>query len=141
MKFDENAVTIEAQGPVDPGKRIKKSILIVDDDQIFSSALSEGLESVEEELKVYTAANGYQATAILKDTEVDLIITDIQMPVMGGLELTLQVNESHPSVPVIIVSAYADSNTILELKKKGNYFFDKPLEFDNLVATIRNILL
>jgi two-component system NtrC family response regulator len=141
MKYDENAVTIATQETVDLGKRIKKSILIVDDDQVFSSSLSEGLESVEEGLKVYTAENGYQATAILKDIDVDVVITDLKMPVMGGLELTLQLNEFLPSVPVIVVSAFADSNTILELKKKGNYFFDKPLDFDNLLGTIRNLLL
>ncbi len=122
-------------------KGIKKTILIVDDDQVFSSTLSEGLASAEEGLKVYTAENGYQAAAILKDVAVDLIITDLRMPVMGGLELTLHVNEILPSVPVIVLSAYADSNTILELTKQGNYFFDKPLEFDNLLGTIRTILL
>lgn len=123
------------------GNRLEKTILVVDDDRVFSSTLSEGLASVEEGLIVYTAENGYQASAILKDVAVDLIITDLRMPVMGGLELALQVNETLPSVPVIVMSAYADSNTVLELQKHGNYFFDKPLEFDSLLKTIREILL
>ncbi len=141
MNYNENTATMETTKALAPCTRTKRTILIVDDDQVFSSALGEGLESVEEGLKVYTAENGYQAAAILKDVAVDLVITDLRMPVMGGLELTLQVNEIFPSVPVIVLSAYADSNTVLELKKQGNYFFDKPLEFDNLLGTIRKILL
>ncbi len=141
MNYRENAATIETTKALTPRTRTKRTILIVDDDRVFSSTLGEGLESLEEGLKVYTAENGYQAAAILKDVAVDLVITDLRMPVMGGLELTLQVNEILPSVPVIVLSAYADSNTVLELKKQGNYFFDKPLEFDNLLGTIRKILL
>ncbi len=141
MNYKQNTATIATRETIAPDRRFKKTILIVDDDQVFSSTLGEGLASVEEGLKVYTAENGYQAAAILKDVAVDLIITDLRMPVMGGLELTLQVNEILPSVPVIVLSAYADSNTVLELKKQGNYFFDKPLDFDNLLETVRKLLL
>ncbi len=141
MNYNDNAATIARSETLAPSRRIKKTVLIVDDDQVFSSMLGEGLASAEEGLKIYTAENGYQAAAILKDVAVDLIITDLRMPVMGGLELTLQVNETLPSVPVIVLSAYADSNTVLELLKQGNYFFDKPLEFDILLDTIRKLLL
>jgi DNA-binding NtrC family response regulator len=141
MNYEGKTATSAKAEILAPSNGMKKTVLIVDDDQIFSSALSEGLTSEEGELTVYTAENGYQAAAVLKDVAVDLIITDLRMPIMGGLELTLRVNELLPSVPVIVLSAYADTSTILELETQGNYFLDKPLDFDNLLRTIRALLL
>jgi DNA-binding NtrC family response regulator len=141
MSYDRNTATITRPETPSPGHVKMKTILIVDDDKVFSSALAEGLMSMEEGLMVYTAENGYQAAAMLKDVDMDLLITDLRMPVMGGLELTHRVNEILPSVPVIVISAYADTSTVLELETQGNYFFDKPLDFDNLLETIRALLL
>jgi len=140
MSYKGNTATIakpETQA-LDHGKR--KTVLIVDDDRVFSSALAEGLMGMEEGLTVYTAENGYQAAALLNDISMDLLITDLRMPVMGGLELTHRVNEILPSVPVIVLSAYADTSTVLELEMQGNYFFDKPLDFDHLIKTVRALL-
>jgi len=141
MSYERNTATITRPETPASGHVKMKTILIVDDDKVFSSALAEGLMSVEEGLMVYTAENGYQAAAMLKDVDMDLLITDLRMPVMGGLELTHRVNEILPSVPVIVISAYADTSTVLELETQGNYFFDKPLDFDNLLETIRALLL
>jgi DNA-binding NtrC family response regulator len=141
MTSEGNRAATATQETLTTSDAIMKTILIVDDDVVFSSALTEGLTSVEEGLKIYTAENGYQASAILKNIAVDLIITDLRMPGMGGLELTLHVNEVLPSLPVIVVSAYADTSTVLKLKTRGNYFFDKPLDFDNLLSTIRALLI
>ena len=141
MRYEGNTVTIAKPEISAVGHGKRKTILIVDDDRVFSSALAEGLMSMEEGPVVYTVENGYEATAVLNDVVLDLLITDLRMPVMGGLELTHRVNEMLPSVPVIVVSAYADISTVLELEAQGNYFFDKPLDFDILLETIHALLL
>ncbi|HUI46821.1 MAG TPA: response regulator [Nitrospirota bacterium] len=141
MSYEGNTATIAKPETPAPTQGKRKTILIVDDDRVFSSALAEGLMSVEEGLTVYTAENGYQAAAVLNDVSMDLLITDLRMPVMGGLELTHRVNEMLPSVPVIVISAYADTSTVLELETQGNYFFDKPVDYDHLLETIRALLL
>ncbi len=140
MNYEGNTSTIARPETPASGNGGRKTVLVVDDDPIFASALAEGLMSVEDGLTVYTAENGYQAAAVLKDVSVDLLITDLRMPAMGGRELTLRVNESQPGLPVIVLSAYADIRTIRELEIEGNYFFDKPLDFDTLLKTIHDIL-
>ena len=66
---------------------------------------------------------------------MDLVITDIRMPVMDGAELALWLAEDRPSLPVIVMSAYADSGTVRELEAQGNHFLDKPLDFNRYDRT------
>lgn len=121
---------------VGPGK----NVLIVDDDDAFRRALAEGISLMEGGVSVYTAENGEQAVAILRNVAVNLVITDLRMPVMDGAELALWLAEDRPALPVIVMSAYADSGTVRELKAKGNHFLDKPLDLNELMVMIRNLL-
>ncbi|MGE5172575.1 MAG: response regulator [Betaproteobacteria bacterium] len=134
-----NQVVAEIDAPHEGNGNIK-TVLIVDDDQSFRSALADGLMVFKEDLNVYTAEDGEQAIAIVKTTPVDLVITDLRMPAVGGLELALWMNEHRPATPVIVMSAYADTGTVLNLETQGNYFFDKPLDFNNLIRTVRTLL-
>ena len=117
-----------------------KNLLIVDDDDAFRKALAEGISLMEGGVSVYTAENGEQAVAIVKNVAVDLVITDLRMPAMDGAELALWLAEDRPSLPVIVMSAYADSGTVRELEAKGNHFLDKPLDFNDLMVKIRTLL-
>jgi DNA-binding NtrC family response regulator len=117
-----------------------KNLLIVDDDEGFRKALAEGISLMEGGVSVYTAENGEQAVAIVRNVAVDLVITDLRMPAMDGAELALWLAEDRPSLPVIVMSAYADSATVRELEAKGNHFLDKPLDFNNLMVKIRTLL-
>ncbi len=134
-----NQVVAEIDAPHE-GNGNSKTVLIVEDDQSFRFALADGLMVFKEDLNVYTAENGEQAIAIVKTTPVDLVITDLRMPAMGGLELALWMNEHRPATPVIVMSAYADAGTVLDLEAQGNYFFDKPLDFSNLIRTVHTLL-
>ena len=120
--------------------RPPKSVLIVDDDEGFRLALAEGITLMESSLTVYTAENGEQAVAVVKNTPVDLVITDIRMPVMDGAELALWLAEDRPSLPVIVMSAYADSGTVRELEAQGNHFLDKPLDLNRLMMLVGTLL-
>ncbi|HEX9114013.1 MAG TPA: response regulator [Nitrospirota bacterium] len=117
-----------------------KNLLIVDDDDAFRKALAEGISLMEGGVSVYTAENGEQAVAIIRNVAMDLVITDLRMPAMDGAELALWLAEDRPSVPVIVMSAYADSGMVRELEAKGNHFLDKPLDFNDLMAKIRKLL-
>ena len=117
-----------------------KNLLIVDDDEGFRKALAEGISLMEGGVSVYTAENGEQAVAIVRNIAVDLVITDLRMPAMDGAELALWLAEDRPSLPVIVMSAYADSATVRELEAKGNHFLDKPLDFNDLLVKIRALL-
>lgn len=117
-----------------------KNILIVDDDDAFRQALAEGISLMEGGVTVYTAENGEQAVAVIRNIAVDLVITDLRMPAMDGAELALWLAEDRPSLPIIVMSAYADGGTVRELAAKGNRFLDKPLDLNELMVMIRTLL-
>src|SRR5512143_2173600 len=125
---------ITEQEPRGAGGRPTKHILIVDDDEVFRHALAEGIMLMDSGLSVCTAENGEQAVAVVKSTPVDLVITDLRMPIMDGAELALWLMEERPSLPVIVMSAYAETGTVRELAAQGNHFLDKPLDFNHLMG-------
>lgn len=122
------------------GKDGMRNVLIVDDDGVFRSTLADGLAIVHPRLALCTASNGKEAVAIMNSIRIDLVITDLRMPTMGGLELTMWINELWPQTPVIVMSAYADTSTILDLSMQGNYFFDKPVNFGDVARTVGSLL-
>jgi YesN/AraC family two-component response regulator len=128
------------QGAYNTNVMSGKSVLIVDDDEVFRLALADGIQLMEDSLSVRTAENGEQAVAIVKNTPVDLVITDVRMPVMDGAELALWLAEARPSLPVIVMSAYADNAAVREFEVQGNHFIDKPLDLGDLMKTIRDLL-
>ncbi len=120
--------------------RAHKAVLIVDDDTVFRSSLSDGLRLLLDDVTVYTAESGEQALAIIRSTPVDLLITDLRMHKMDGRELLFWMSELRPAMPVIVMSAHADPSTIIDLEKQGVHFFDKPLDLSKLTAAVRSLL-
>lgn len=135
-----NSASLTATAATAARKDRRRNILIVDDDRTFGATLADGLATVNPRLTVFTAGDGKEAVAILNSMLIDLVITDLRMPVMGGLELTLWINELWPQVPVIVVSAHADGSLVLDLSAQGNYFFDKPLDFASLARTVDSLV-
>jgi YesN/AraC family two-component response regulator len=127
----------QTKDPLDP----MKNILIVDDDAVFLHALEEMIRLVDGTFRVYTAGNGEQAAVILASTPVDLMITDLRMPVMSGQELILRSRETHPDLPIIVVSACGHAPTIRELGKPNCRFFDKPINMNELVVAMQELIL
>ena len=83
-----------------------KTILIVDDETALCHMLSDMLS--EEGYRLLEASSGTLALDILKSTDVDLIISDIEMPGMTGFDLLKQVNELYPQIKMQLVSGYSD---------------------------------
>jgi CheY-like chemotaxis protein len=83
-----------------------KKILVADDEMAIRLLYSEELK--EEGYEVYTAANGREALEIIEKVPLDLVILDIKMPEMDGIEALRQIKEKKPDLPVVLSTAYGD---------------------------------
>ncbi len=124
----------------EPTAKTGITVLVVDDNRVFRSALSDILLMMNNDVTVYTAENGEQAIAILETTPVSLVVTDLRMHKINGHELAVWMNETRPATPVIVTSAYADTATVIDLEMLGVHFFDKPLDLGKLTNTVRSLL-
>jgi DNA-binding NtrC family response regulator len=116
-----------------------KTVLLVDDNEDFRVSLADLLKIEESGLTIHAVDNGEQAAAVIKNARVDLVITDLRMPVMNGTELLLWIREYRPVLPVIVVSA-CSAGAAFDLQTRGIAHFDKPLDFTALVRTVRALL-
>jgi len=106
------------------------SILVVDDEPNSLFGICQSL--ADEGFQTISARTGREALEKLKTDPVNLIITDEKMPDLSGTELLLEVKKTHPTIPVILISAYGSVLMAVEALKKGAfYFFEKPI-FDKL---------
>lgn len=94
-------------------------LLIVDDERLEREGVKYLLAQEEGEWKIYEASNGKDALQILREEEIDLLLTDIKMPHMDGLELTSRVRELYPELPVVIFSGYSDFAFAQEAMRYG----------------------
>ena len=117
----------------------EEKILIVDDSEGTRNLCSKILE--KDGYFVETAGNGEEALKLVGENSYDLIVTDLMMPLMDGMELLEHVKKSHPGMPVIIITAYASVATAVEAIKKGAYdYVPKPFNPGELQVTIENAL-
>lgn len=117
----------------------KSKMLIVDDERRMCIVLKTALES--DELAVTTADSGEAALAAMTVDHFDVIISDIKMPGMSGLQLLERVKQDSPETEVLLMTAYADTQTAVEAMKKGAYdYIIKPFEIDELRLKVKNIL-
>lgn len=118
---------------------MKPEILVVDDDASHRRMLSTVLAA--EGYAVSHAADGMQAVEAVKEKFYDLILMDIQMNRMGGIEALKLIKEVSPGIPIIIMTGYASVNTAVEALKSGAYdYITKPLDIDDLMIHVKNAL-
>jgi two-component system response regulator HydG len=119
---------------------LKESILLVDDELSYLELLKSILQQ-EGYTNVVTESNPLNVPNILKSQKIDLILLDIYMPQMNGLQLLEQITPEYPNIPVIIVTAVDDKEIALEAIKFGAYeFIIKPPDTDRLLLTIRRAI-
>ncbi|HUO58836.1 MAG TPA: response regulator [bacterium] len=96
----------------------------------------------QEGFEVVLAESGLQMLAELAESSFDLVITDMQLPHMSGLEALPLIRQKHPTMPIVVVSGhYVDMTNDFHMKGLGvNYFFNKPLSLSLLIKTVRKIL-
>ncbi|WP_337099741.1 response regulator transcription factor [Paenibacillus sp. YIM B09110] len=115
-------------------------VLIVDDEPIIRNGLKSfidwgGLGLILEG----DCANGKEALAVLREKPIDILVTDIKMPVMDGLELTRQALAVNPSIKIILISSYNEFEYVREGMKQGaiDYLLKPTLEAEELIAVLQ----
>jgi len=114
------------------------SIFIIDDEEIIRDGLSMALK-VDYHLASFSDAES-AIKAIVTDPP-DLILLDIGLPKMNGIEALKEIKQLHPDIPIIMITAYEDINTVITAMKLGAYdYIVKPIHMDSLEVTIKNSL-
>lgn len=115
------------------------NILIIDDEKAIRKTLSEILSY--EGYKIDDAENGEDALKRLKEKNYDVVLCDIKMPKMDGIEFLEKAREARPDVPVIMISGHGTIETAVEAVKKGAFdYVSKPPDLNRLLITIRNAM-
>ena len=116
-----------------------ENILIVDDEKNYTMIIGEILQ--EEGYTSITASSGMEALDILNNEIIDLILTDVKMPGMSGIQLLEKIKELNPDIPVIIMTAYGSVEKAVDAMHRGAYtFILKPFENQALIAHITKAL-
>lgn len=114
-------------------------ILIVDDEKSIRDALADILS--EENYEILTAADGEEAFVKIQSHKIDLILCDIKMPKMDGMELLTKAKEEGFDIPFVMISAHGTIDTAVEATKKGAFdFIQKPPDLNRILLTVRNAL-
>ncbi|MDP2336133.1 MAG: sigma-54 dependent transcriptional regulator [Bacteroidota bacterium] len=114
-------------------------ILVIDDERSIRNTLKDILEF--EKYEVELAEDGFKALELLKSNDFDVILCDIKMPGMDGIEVLQKVEEIKPDIPVVMISGHGNIDTAVESIKKGAFdFIEKPLDLNRLLITLRNAM-
>ena len=115
------------------------SILIIDDEKAIRKTLTEILGY--EGYKIDEAADGEEGLAKFKEKSYDLVLCDIKMPKLDGIEFLEKAKEINSEVPIIIISGHGNIETAVEAVKKGAYdYISKPPDLNRMLITLRNAM-
>ena len=115
------------------------AILLIDDEKSIRNVLRDIL--LHEGYQVEEAADGEKGIQQLTEKTFDLVLCDIKMPKMDGMEVLQQIMQLHPDLPVIMISGHGTIETAVDAVKKGAFdFIAKPPDLNRLLITIRNAL-
>ena len=115
-----------------------KTVLIVDDEESFLASLADGLSAYASEFSVVTCRDGEKAKGVLESRRIDLVVTDLKMPVMDGPQLIAHMMRNHPPVPVIVMTAFGTpeiEGRVGEFDVLG--YMEKPIDYKVLAEKIR----
>ncbi|HKI45219.1 MAG TPA: sigma-54 dependent transcriptional regulator [Balneolales bacterium] len=115
------------------------TILIADDEPEIRNSLSTVLQ--EEGYISYTAADGEEALRMIMDQDVDVLISDIKMPVIDGMKLLEKTLQRSPQTLVVLITAYASVETAVQALRMGaSDYLLKPLDFDEVILRLKHLL-
>lgn len=114
-----------------------KNILLVDDNKYLLDALVLTLRNCIRDCAILTAKNGREAVNILFRNSVDLVLTDIDMPVMNGFELIEHKNRLYPATPLLAMTSNASREVVEKLKSLGiTSCMEKPFSYDEITRLV-----
>jgi len=112
------------------------TVLIVDDEKNYTRILGAVLE--EEGFEILTANSGPEALEVLEGSDVDLVLTDMKMPLMDGIQLLEKIKTRDSELPVIMMTAHGTVDKAVEAMQKGAYsYILKPFDNDRLIIYVR----
>jgi len=115
------------------------SILIVDDEPTIIHSLTGLL--IDDGFEVISASNGYGALKLIESESPDLVLLDIWMPGMDGIETLKEIKKNNPFIQVIIITGHGTVETAVKATKLGAFdLIEKPLSFDKVIVSINNAL-
>ena len=115
------------------------TVLIVDDERNIRSGLSIAFE--DEDFDTLEAENGEVAWNIINKKSVDLVITDLRMPVLSGYDLLKRISSTFPTLPVIVLTGHGTIEDAVKAMQDGAIdFFTKPVDLDHIILTARKAL-
>ena len=134
-----------AQDQPNPTTTLKKSgkitILIADDHPLLRQAIRSALEKEPNFKVVAEAADGKEAVRIAKELIPDVIIMDISMPNLDGLEATRQIKATHPNIAILALTVHSNDDYILEILQAGAAgYLLKTIFGEELIAAVRSII-
>ena len=112
-------------------------VLLVDDEKSFVDTLSKRLTL--RRLEVSTAASAEEALIVLDSQPIDVIVLDVRMPGVGGIEATRMIRKAHPSVEIILLTGHASLEASMEGMTMGAFdYLLKPVSIDELIFKIED---
>jgi CheY-like chemotaxis protein len=117
-----------------------QTILVIEDDAETRRAVVDSLQTLN--YRAISAPNGYEALKLLeRHPDVQLVLSDVVMPQMGGIELFHTLRQSHPDLPVVLLTGHAIEPQVKELRALGlRAWIVKPLDIDQLAQALRDAL-
>jgi two-component system nitrogen regulation response regulator NtrX len=113
------------------------AILVIDDEPGIRTTVKDILE--DEGYKTIVAEDGIKGLEILKTEAVDLVLLDVWLPRMGGIDVLKVIKADHPAIEVIVISGHGNIDMAVTAVKLGAFeFIEKPLSIDRLITTVRN---
>ncbi len=119
----------------------KKNILVVDDEEDITLSVVNYLKKHLTDLNVFAAFDGNKALEMIKSNRIDLLITDIRMPGVNGIDLLLELKKKNPEAGAIVITAYG-SETIKKRSEDAGalYYLEKPFKLSHLYAVVKKYL-
>lgn len=138
-KVKEPVLPIETDGSL--GKEAEATVLVADDDASLLNFIAGSLKT--ENYKVLKAANGKQALELIETQSVDIVLSDVMMPVMDGVEFCRQIKSdvqfSH--IPLILLTAKSNSEAEIEgIESGADAYISKPFKWKHVLAVVKNLL-
>ena len=118
----------------------EKKMLVVDDEDLLRNSLIKLLTL--RGYSVSSAADGNEALRLIKENRFQLVITDLKMPGMNGMELIQEIQKLSPDTKVVVITAHGEWNTYLEAMERGAFaYINKPINKDELFSAVKRALL
>jgi DNA-binding NtrC family response regulator len=117
----------------------RRKVLVIDDDASLRRVMEMQLEEIG--CDVLAVASGKEALGVLEEVTPDLVITDLRIPGMSGMDILKSIRADHPELTVIMVTAYGTVKTAVEAMKAGAYdYLTKPIDYDELTLVVNRAL-